>query len=77
MTDDPIQSFIADCDSFCAKHGISRGRLSTILLSGGDRLDKIASKKSSPTYKTLAAARERLVQLDAERFAMAKRETAA
>lgn len=56
---------------------MSRGRLSTILLSGGDRLDKIASGKSSPTYRTLVAAEARLSELDAERTAMANREAVA
>ena len=77
MTKDPVQTFIDDCDAFCLKHGMSRGRLSTILLSGGDRLDKIAIGKTSPTFRTLIAAQERLAQLDKERSAMSKTEAAA
>ena len=74
MTNDPVQSFVADCDAFCAKHGMSRGRLSTILFSGGSRIDDIAHRGSSLTFKTLNAAKTRLAELDAERSAMSKRE---
>lgn len=77
MTDDPVQTFVADCDAFCAKHGMSRGRLSTILFSGGSRIDDIALRGSSLTFKTLNAAKTRLAELDVERSAMAKRESAA
>ena len=55
---------------------MSRARLSTILLSHGQRLDQLAQGDSSMTFRVLDEANKKLKILDEERSAMAKREVA-
>ena len=47
-----LHDFITICDSYCDAVGLSRSRVSTIVLNGGKRLDAIAAGKSDLATRT-------------------------
>ncbi len=59
-----IEAFLTRCDAYCARRGISRARLSTLLFNDGKKLDALANGRDVGV-RTLGGVEKTLTDMEA------------